>query len=69
MPTSRAGTAALIRFSCCKIASPQCNRADTRTKRMLLHSRRRVMQFFNISDDLLFGAALAFVIAVVLALV
>jgi hypothetical protein len=36
---------------------------------MLLHSRRRVMQFFNISDDLLFGAALAFVIAVVLALV
>jgi len=48
----------------------QCNRADTRTERMLFccTPRRRAMRFFNISDDLLFGAALAFVIAVVLAL-
>jgi hypothetical protein len=32
-------------------------------------SRGYAMRFFNIGDDLLFGAALAFVIAVVLALV
>jgi hypothetical protein len=49
----------------------EASASDTRTNQLMFccTPRSNSMRFFDVSDDLLFGAALAFVIAVVLALV